>query len=201
MPRIIFAFKMAKTVRCRNPSSISQHTNGAGDTFTRNCLRSPRSFNFVGRAMIAYSDKSQIAFSAFYRKYNDIDIYVEDITLIGLYERVFSRLLEGAAKITSVTPLGNRAAVILEAKRLRKDKTRKRFFLIDGDFHWLLEAKPRIKNLYSLQCYCFENLAFNHHAVLKISLALSHQKTSDQLTSIFSQDRIDFIIGCFFTIV
>jgi hypothetical protein len=140
--------------------------------------------------MIAYSNESQPAFAAFYKKYNDIDIYVEDVTLVGVYERVFSKILDGIAQIISVTPLGNRDAVLNEARRLRTDRTRKRFFLMDGDFHWLFSPQPRIRNLYSLNCYCFENLAFEHASVLNIAMTLAPQKTSAEVRNDFSEDKL-----------
>lgn len=147
--------------------------------------------------MISYSDQSQPAFAAFYRRYNDIDIYVEDSSLVGLYERVFSKILDGIARITSVTPLGNRTAVIAEANRLKSDRSRKRFFLVDGDFHWLLAPKKRIRSLYALNCYCFENLAYERTTILRTAFSLAPQKSTTDVENDFSANKLDLVVETF----
>jgi hypothetical protein len=136
--------------------------------------------------MISYSDQSQRAFAAIYRPYNDMDIYVEDRSLVGLYERAFSKLLGNIAKITSVIPLGGREAVLAEAKRLRADRTRNRFFLIDGDFYWIFHKSPRIRNLYTLRSYCFENLAYVQSDFIQAAHALAPSKTKAQIEATFT---------------
>jgi len=143
--------------------------------------------------MITYSPQSMRAFTALYRPYNDIDIYVEDRTLVGLYERIFSRLLKGAARISSVTPLGDRDAVVAEARRLKNDRGRRRFFLIDGDFCWVLGPCPRVRGLYMLKCYSIENFVFEHDSVLKIAGALVPGRPTAQLSTVFSQTHFDTI--------
>lgn len=147
--------------------------------------------------MIAYSSQSQRAYAAIYRPYNDIDIYVEDRSLIGLYERVFSRILSGMARVTSVIPLDGRDAVIQEAKRLRKDRTRKRFFLIDGDFFWITQKPLKIRNLHTLNCYCLENLAFDHAEFIQVAHSLSPGKTATQIDSDFAKKHADYIAKAF----
>jgi Protein of unknown function (DUF4435) len=129
------------------------------------------------------------AFTALYRPYNDIDIYVEDMTLTGLYERIFSRLLKGTAKITTVTPLGHRDAVVAEARRLKHDRSRRRFFLIDGDFCWILGPCPRARGLYMLKCYSIENFAFERVPVLETAGTLAPHRTAAHLSAAFSEDK------------
>src|SRR5579871_1068884 len=143
--------------------------------------------------MIAYSPESMRAFAALYRPYNDIDIYVEDRSLVGLYERLFARLLRGVAKITSVTPLGSRDMVVAEARRLKDDHSRRRFFLIDGDFCWVLGPSPRARSLYVLKCYSIENLAFERDAVVTTACSLSPGRAAANISAIFSQERFDSI--------
>jgi hypothetical protein len=129
------------------------------------------------------------AFTALYRAYNDIDIYVEDRSLIGLYERLFGRILRGVARITSVTPLDGRSAVIAEAKRLQGDKTRRRFFLVDGDFFWILGPRQRVRGLYTLKCYSLENMAFERLPILNVAYIHAPQLTKAAIDAAFSDER------------
>jgi len=138
------------------------------------------------------------AFTALYKPYNDIDIYVEDRTLIGLYERLFTRILAGLAKITTVTPLGSRDAVLAEARRLRTDATRRRFFLIDGDFFWVLGPIPRIKGVYTLRCYSIENLAFERDPVLRAAYVLAPDRPCESIQVAFSEDKFNAITKVLF---
>lgn len=116
-----------------------------------------------------YSPQSRRAYAALWRNYNDVDIYVEDCSLVGLYERVFNKVLApSGVKVASVIPLGPKSDVMAEARRLRNDKTRRRLFVVDGDFDWI-QKRPRIKDLYMLRCYAFENLAWERRAVAQIA--------------------------------
>ena len=135
--------------------------------------------------MIAYSSKSMRAFAALYRPYNSFDIYVEDQTLIGFYERLIRRILMGRATITAVIPLGNKEAVLREARRLRKDDSRKRLFIVDGDFDWILR-RIRIKDVYVLQHYSIENIAFDFDAIRDLACQLAPHKSSSAIFSAFS---------------
>src|SRR6185437_15212835 len=126
------------------------------------------------------------AFTAIYRPYNDIDIYVEDNSFIGLYERIFGRLLSGVAKVTSVTPLPGRDAVLNEAKRLKSDRTRRRFFLIDGDFFWVIGPVTKVRSVYMLKCYSFENLAYERGPVLNTAYTLAPGRSMASIDDAFS---------------
>lgn len=138
--------------------------------------------------MVSYSPDSMRAFTAIYRPYNDIDIYVEDNSLVGLYERLFGRILNGVARITSVTPLSGRDAVIEEARRLRSDKNRRRFFLLDGDFFWVLGPVPKIRNTYMLNCYSLENLAYERRPILNAAYALAPERAIASIDNAFSDE-------------
>lgn len=133
------------------------------------------------------------AFAAMYRPYNDIDIYVEDRSLVGLYERVFSRMLEGVAKISSVTPLDGRIKVLEEAERLKNDNSRKRFFLVDGDFFWILGPVPIIRDVYMLKCYSFENLAFERTPILGAAYIMAPERSTAEIDAMLSVEFFDQI--------
>lgn len=128
--------------------------------------------------MARFSPQSMGAYAALWRPYNDIDIYVEDSSLKGLYERMFQTMLTGLAKVSAIIPLTNRDGVIAEASRLKKDVTRRRFFLIDGDFEWSVGTIKRIPNLYTLRCYSVENLAWDFR-----SIQIAAQKAAPEMSS------------------
>ena len=117
----------------------------------------------------SFSDAAMPAYAALYQPYNDIDIYVEDKTLVGLYETIFRRMLGPAMRVYSVTPLGGNGNVEAEALRLQNDNSRRRFFLTDGDFKWVHAANLNIKDLYRLNCYSVENLAWSYSNIIDVA--------------------------------
>lgn len=131
--------------------------------------------------MLRFSSQSMRAYAALYRPYNEIDIYVEDRTLVGLYERLFNTFASGRATISAVIPLKNKQAVIEEARKLSHDLSRKRFFLIDGDFDWAVGKRRRVPKLYMLKCYSVENLAWESGAIYAAAHSLSTQLTRSQV--------------------
>jgi hypothetical protein len=144
--------------------------------------------------MVVFSPGSMQAYAALYRPYNDIDIFVEDRSLVGLYERVFSRLLDGVARIASVTPLHGRRAVIEEAIRVRRDRSRKRFFLLDGDFEWVFGRYVRFANVYTLKCYSFENLAWELPAIYEAARTLAPDLPEGEVTRRLSHQHLHSIV-------
>ena len=134
------------------------------------------------------------AYASFYSAYNDVDIYVEDRNLAGLYERVFTTLLPQGMKITAVIAMNGKLNVISEAKRLKSNSTRKRFFLVDGDFDWILDRSVRLKNLYYLKCYSFENFAWNLHALRNVAHSLAPNLTSSQIDGMLNLAIMDQIV-------
>lgn len=144
--------------------------------------------------MLKFSARSMGAYAALYKSYNDIDIYVEDSTLVGLYERLFSKFIGSGVKISAVIPLENKRAVIAEAIRLREDKSRKRFFLVDGDFDWATGRAGRIPKLYMLRCYSIENFAWDSHAIFEAAHSISTHFTRSQVERLCTQDELNRIV-------
>ena len=140
--------------------------------------------------MISYSPQSMRAYAALYAPYNDIDIFVEDGSLIGVYERVFSRLVRKGMRVAAVIPLGGKRAVLQEAERTNGDMSRRRFFLLDGDFDWSIGKKRRIPRLYYLKCYSFENFAWDYAAILKTACSLSPGMLETQITAALSEHSL-----------
>lgn len=129
----------------------------------------------------AFSDGAMPAYAALYQPYNDIDVYVEDRTFVGMYEAIFSRLLADSLRVFSVIPLGNSENVKSEALRLQGDTSRRRFFLIDGDFGWIHCNGCGIKDVYMLKCYSIENLAWDYVHITELARVLSPELTSAEI--------------------
>lgn len=119
--------------------------------------------------MIAYSPDAEPARAYLLRSYNDIDIFVEDVSCQNMYVRLFNRMLAGRGRIQQVYPLQNRKAVIEKCKCDQGDRSRRRLYLIDGDQDLILgRPSPRLKHLYRLPVYCSENLLLSEDALVTI---------------------------------
>jgi len=115
--------------------------------------------------MIRYSKRAMKAYAHLYRPYNDFDVYVEDSSYVGVYERIINRALKGAARVSRVIPLGPKEEV-LEAASNDNDDGRKKLYIVDSDLD--LISKPRIQrisNVHRLSVYSLENLVFEKDAV------------------------------------
>ncbi len=62
--------------------------------------------------MIQYSSRAIKGLAYLFRRYNDIDVYVEDETCKGLYEILFERMLDRKARISRVFQLRGKEKVI-----------------------------------------------------------------------------------------
>lgn len=148
--------------------------------------------------MIEYSDESMLSYAALYSDYNDIDIFVEDKTLVGVYEYIFKRLIGNAARITSITPLNGRKGVLECARRLKSDRSRKRFFLLDGDFHWVKKRVPKIRDVYTLKCYSIENLIIEREAVVNVAHLHTPGQRRDAIMAQIPEEFLLDIADAFF---
>jgi hypothetical protein len=105
------------------------------------------------------------------RQYNDLDIFVEDVSAQNVYIRLFNRMLNGIAKITQVFPLQSRSTVLSECAKDQLPRNRKRLYIIDGDFELIHgTAAPVLLHLYRLGVYCSENLLLSESAAIEIAL-------------------------------
>lgn len=105
----------------------------------------------------------------FYRRLQDIDIFVEDESLQELYDTLIKRLevFDGECRFLRVFPLHGKASVFDKAKEL--DTTRKRAFIVDGDFDFLLISNPlNDPRIFMHPCYCIENYFFCKEAAFII---------------------------------
>ncbi|WP_410052541.1 DUF4435 domain-containing protein [Bradyrhizobium sp. SZCCHNRI1003] len=148
--------------------------------------------------MPRFSAKSMTAYAALWRPYNDVDIYVEDTNLIGFYERLFQTMLGARTTVKAIIPLANKAAVLAEARRLATDTSRKRFFLIDGDFEWSTGRIPRARGLYMLRCYSIENFAWDLRSLHQAAQKCAPQMTTSQIEAALTEAELRSVIDQLF---
>jgi hypothetical protein len=120
--------------------------------------------------VIRYDPRTAQARARLLRGYNDIDVFVEDITSQNLYVRLLSRILGPRRTISSVIALDGRRNVIEQCERDQAPRNRPRIYIIDGDLE-LLNGVPkrRLRHLYRLNVYCSENLVATEHAAILLA--------------------------------
>jgi hypothetical protein len=120
--------------------------------------------------MARYSVSAAKALGFLKRPYNDVEIYVEDMTCHYMYVLFFRRILPAPTRLVSVNQIGDRRSVIQACRRDQINDGRKRIYIIDGDFdHYHNKKRPRIKHLYRLRAYCVENLIFHEIAAIAVA--------------------------------
>ncbi|CAK2203563.1 DUF4435 domain-containing protein [Vibrio crassostreae] len=115
----------------------------------------------------SYKNSYMSSYGLLYRPLQDIEIYVEDKDSEVFYTQLFSRMLEGHAKIKKIIPLGCRTSVIEGAKKHGNDSAK--VFVIDGDLYWTSQTYVNdIERLFVHSFYCIENTLFCADAASKI---------------------------------
>jgi hypothetical protein len=141
--------------------------------------------------VIEYSPRSRRAYGRLLRNYNDIDVYVEDSSLKGLYERVVNRALDGRARVTRVIPLGPKADVLAAAASDVAAGGRKRLYVVDGDLDliaWWRQKTP--SRVYRLRVYCIENLLFEDGPVRKYCAFACPQHSEEDLSRLVATHEL-----------
>ena len=141
--------------------------------------------------MIRYSSRSRVGYARLYRVYNDVDVYVEDSTYIGVYEKMLNRALNGKAKIQRVIPLGTREFVVEKALKDTELDGRRRLYIVDGDLDLIAwERMKSAPHLYRLQAYSIENVLFELEAVERYCTFAMPARTSGAALSSVSFDNL-----------
>jgi hypothetical protein len=120
---------------------------------------------------VQYSFAAQVARAFLLAQYNDIVVFVEDVTCSSLYVTIINNALEGSGSISHVFPLQGRRAVIDAVTQYQPRKIPKPcVFLIDGDLD-ILSGKPPPHGppLRRLNAYCIENLVLDPNAILEVA--------------------------------
>jgi len=120
------------------------------------------------------SVKAKKAKSVFFRRINDIDIFVEDTEKgsAKLYTILFQRAFDGRYKINRIHPLGGKTEVLKcwEDRNLKSSRTE--LYVIDSDFSLTSFEKTRSpyncqgKGLFYTSRFCIENYLINENAAL-----------------------------------
>lgn len=105
------------------------------------------------------------------RHYNDVDIFVEDTGNHNMWLLISRALLPAGTKLESVNMLGGREAVT-KACELDQDSTgRRKLYIIDGDFDFLLRKKQQaLKFFYRIRANNIENLLIHEDAFIYTAL-------------------------------
>ena len=101
---------------------------------------------------------------------------------------VLKGILGQGVKIASINQLGGKSEVLKACRLDQSDDGRKKLYIIDGDLDLLTGApKPRLKYLYRLRAYCFENLIITNRSILELGSETEPNTPPDQL-----EQRLDF---------
>ena len=132
--------------------------------------------------MITYSPRAAKALAYLKTSYNDVDIFVEDKGGQNMWLRLLRPLLPKGKRLSSVNLLGGRESVIAACRLDQAAGKRKRLYIIDGDFDFLLgKPKLRLKRLHRIPAYCIENLLIQEHSLIQIGISSQPQMTEQQI--------------------
>jgi hypothetical protein len=119
--------------------------------------------------MISYSPRAARAIGYLKKKYNDLEIFVEDTASQNMWIRLLRRLVPKRFKLKSVNMLGGKDKVIAACRLDQKKDGRRKLYIVDGDFDFLLgKSKPKLMYLYRIGAYCVENLLLHHRGVTEV---------------------------------
>ena len=139
-----------------------------------------------------YSAKAKKAASVFFKKWNDLDIYIEDCELSTqkIYIELINRITDGNLRISRLLPLGGKKHVIDACHQYTMDNnTRKSIFIIDGDLGLILkEDLSDYDNLFVHDCYCVENYIVDKTAAVEIMYEEDATKTREEIESFLDFD-------------
>jgi hypothetical protein len=120
--------------------------------------------------MISYGISARPALARLMQHYNDIDVYVEDSTYLGVYKKLINKALGGRASVASVTALGPKSVVLDRAYNDNSVGGRPRLYIVDGDFDFVAMKRQRsARHLYRLNVYSLENLVFERVSAYAVS--------------------------------
>lgn len=113
-----------------------------------------------------YGEGGKNSVPLFYRRFNDIDFFVEDEGNEYFYRELLSQLLGEDIKVSRVFALGGKSKILKRFRDYKRSgKTTSEFYILDGDFDELLGSKINDDNLYYLDEYCIENYLLEEEAV------------------------------------
>lgn len=138
--------------------------------------------------MIRYPIRAVRALGFLKSPFNDIEIYVEDTTCHNMHLFIFRKILGPNVRLRSVNQVGDRLRVLNACKADQKADSRKKLYVVDGDFDWLVgRAKPKLKYLHRLNSYDVENLLLSEDAFVMAGIITKPNDTEAQI-----RQQLDF---------
>ncbi|MCI5160821.1 MAG: DUF4435 domain-containing protein [Candidatus Electrothrix sp. AX5] len=120
------------------------------------------------------SIRSKKAKSVFFRKINDLDVYVEDTEkgTAKLYTILFQKAFKGKYNINQIFPLGGKDEVLKCWQKRLKENDRLELYVIDSDFSMASNEKTHTpyncsgSSLFYTTRFCIENYLINELAAI-----------------------------------
>lgn len=133
-----------------------------------------------------YSARSAGALAYLKSRNYDVDIFVEDTACRNMWREYLARHYPKHKSPPSLNLLGGKEAVLAACDAMKNDKTRRRLFIVDGDFDLLLRDRPlRKKDLYTIPAYCIENMLISDDSIIDIATTSSVNISTDDAKSKF----------------
>src|SRR6266496_1338660 len=114
------------------------------------------------------SEKYLYAQSVFYRQFNEVEFFVEDVDQENLYFAILKRLFPNIS-IAKIFPLGGKPMVIAHA--VAHSQNRRSIYIVDKDFTDLLENTRQLPNLFYLDWFCIENYVLEEEPVVRFVMS------------------------------
>ena len=131
------------------------------------------------------------ALDIFYKDFNEINFYVEDIEQENLYFAILKKHFP-RINFSKIFPLGGKPAVLAHAKNPTSNKKKtKNIYIVDQDFDHLLGSIEKINNVFYLERYCIENYLIETDAIIEIVIENNPKLKSADITK--TLDLNDFI--------
>lgn len=136
--------------------------------------------------MVSYTPRAAKALGYLKERYNDIEIFVEDTSNHNMWLRIIKNIAPSTIRLSSVNMLGGRNSVLAACRLDQYDDGRRKIYIIDGDFDYLLaRPKPRLKHLYRIRAYCVENILLHHESILEVGVDSRPQDTKQDIENLF----------------
>ncbi|CDX55922.1 conserved hypothetical protein [Mesorhizobium plurifarium] len=146
--------------------------------------------------MVRYSEKAAKALGYLKKKYNSIEVYVEDTASQAVWMRILKSILPAHTKIRSVNMLGGRESVTKACRLDQKQDGRRKLYIIDGDLDFVRGLrKENLRFLYRLRAYCVENLLLAEESLTEIALDSDGSQTSAEARNSVSYRHLLSKIG------
>jgi hypothetical protein len=135
--------------------------------------------------MLKYSERALPGIVKIFERFNDLNIFVEDITQENFYKVLFQRLLGPDINISKIFKCNGRLGVISAANELRYRRLKRKFFMIDGDIFLICGEKNILPvNVFRLDMYCIENGLLCFDSIVKFAYECEPDRSLEEISKI-----------------